>query len=115
VTETYGNVVIEAMASGLPVVAVMAGGVKENLINNYNGLAVAEAEAAEFTARLEELIVNHKLRKSLAHNARHYALDQSWDHVFKKLDKSYRKVIKDYQSVYGSVNSCQYKQKQDIG
>jgi len=114
VTETYGNVVIEAMASGLPVVAVMAGGVKENLINNYNGLAVEEAEAAEFTARLEELIVNHKLRKSLAHNARHYALDQSWDHVFEKLDKSYRKVIKDYQSVYGRASYKDYNSGKEV-
>ena len=115
VTETYGNVVIEAMASGLPVVAVMAGGVKENLINNYNGLAAEEDEAAEFKARLEELIVNDKLRKTLAHNARNYALDQSWDHVFEKLHISYRKVIKDYVSVYGSVSSIEYNQKKDIG
>ncbi len=115
VTETYGNVVIEAMASGLPVVAVLAGGVKENLINNYNGLASKKNDEAEFTARLEELIVNDKLRKLLAHNARQHALEQSWDHVFEKLDRSYQKVIKDYVSVYGRADSRGYKQKKDIG
>jgi len=111
VTETYGNVVIEAMASGLPVVAVLAGGVKENLINNYNGLAVEKDEAAEFTARLEELIVNHKLRKSLAHNARQYALEQRWDQVFEELEQSYQKVIQDYVSVYGRVDIENNNQK----
>ena len=115
VTETYGNVVIEAMASGLPVVAVMAGGVKENLINNYNGLAVESDDAAEFTARLEEVIVNHKFRKSLAHNARQYALEQSWDYVFENLHRSYQKVIKDYQRVYGRSYSSDYNQGREIG
>ncbi|MFP4198928.1 MAG: glycosyltransferase family 4 protein [Halanaerobium sp.] len=115
VTETYGNVVIEAMASGLPVVPVMAGGVKENLINNYNGLAVESNDAAEFTAKLEELIVNQRLRKLLTHNARQYALEESWDQVFEKLDRSYQKVIKDYQSVYGRVASSENNQKREIG
>lgn len=115
VTETYGNVVIEAMASGLPVVAVMAGGVKENLINKYNGLAAEKNDIDEFTAKLEELIVNDKLRKSLGHNARQFALEQSWGHVFDKLDQSYQKVIQDYVSVYGRVNYSEYNQKRDIG
>ncbi|MFP4020087.1 MAG: glycosyltransferase family 4 protein [Halanaerobium sp.] len=115
VTETYGNVVIEAMASGLPVVAVMAGGVKENLINNYNGLAVESNDAAEFTAKLEELIVNQRLRKLLAHNARQYALEESWDQVFEKLDRSYQKVIKDYQSVYGRSYPSEYNKEREIG
>ncbi len=95
VTETYGNVVIEAMASELPVLAVMAGGVKENLINNYNGLACQNNDVEEFSSKLEKLIINDNLRKSLGHNARQYALEQSWDHVFAKLHNSYQKVIKD--------------------
>jgi len=115
VTETYGNVVIEAMASGLPVVAVLAGGVKENLKNNFNGLAVGSNDLEEFSSKLEKLIVNDKLRDSLAHNARQYALKQSWDHIFEKLNISYHQVIKDYVSVYGRVDSSIYQQERDIG
>ncbi|MGM0499918.1 MAG: glycosyltransferase family 4 protein [Bacillota bacterium] len=103
VTETYGNVVIEAMASGLPVVAVLAGGVKENLLNSYNGLAAENNDVAEFSSKLEKLIINDKLRDSLAHNARKYALEKSWDHIFEKMHRSYQKVIADYTSVYGRV------------
>lgn len=114
VTETYGNVIIEAMASGLPVVAVLAGGVKENLINNYNGLACQGNNVQEFTVKLEKIVLDDKLRKSLAHNARQYALEQSWDHVFEKLEKSYQKVIADYRSVYGGVGSENNNQKREI-
>lgn len=113
-TETYGNVVIEAMASGLPVAAIMAGGVKENLINGYNGLAVENNDLEEFSSELEKLIINDKLRDSLAHNARQYALEQSWDQVFEKLHNSYKKVISDYTKVYGRVCSENYDQEKNI-
>lgn len=91
------------MASGLPVVAVLAGGVKENLLNRYNGLAAENNDVAEFSSKLEELIINDRLRDSLAHNARKYALEKSWDHIFEKMHRSYQKVIADYTSVYGRV------------
>lgn len=93
VTEIYGNVVIEAMASGLPVIGIMAGGVKENLINLYNGLACSSSDINEFSSKLVELLLNNKLRKNLAYNARQHALSQTWDKVFSKLINSYNKII----------------------
>ena len=93
VTETYGNVVLEAMASGLPVVGVLAGGVKENLIDGYNGLATTEDDVEKFSTNLEEIITNQQLRKRLALNARKYAINHSWDQIFNKLVNSYREVI----------------------
>jgi glycosyltransferase involved in cell wall biosynthesis len=114
VTETYGNVIIEAMASGLPVVAVLAGGVKENLLNRYNGLAVEKNDPREFSLKLEKLILNDKLRKSLAHNARQYALEQSWDQVFENLHQSYQQVIADYTGVYGRVKAKEHRKEKEI-
>lgn len=92
-TETYGNVIIEAMASGLPVVAVNSGGVKENLVNNYNGLACEHDDPNEFSAKLEKLILDKNLREVLAHNARQYSLEKTWDREFGKLMKNYRKLL----------------------
>ncbi len=94
VTETYGNVIIEAMSSGLPVVAVMAGGIKENLIDGYNGIACFKNDKNEFIKKMETLIINQNLRKRLAIKARKHALEQSWDGVFNHLLNSYQNVIK---------------------
>lgn len=93
ITETYGNVIIEAMSSGLPVVAIMAGGIKENLIDGYNGIACYNNDLTEFTEKLERIILDNKLQKELAGNARKYALKQNWDDVFKRLLSSYIKII----------------------
>ncbi len=93
VTETYGNVILEAMASGLPVVAFRAGGVKENLRDHYNGLACPENDLGEFRTKLEELITNPKLRHQLSKNARQYSLNRSWEHVFSALINSYQEVL----------------------
>ncbi|MCK8816703.1 glycosyltransferase family 1 protein [Natroniella sulfidigena] len=93
VTETYGNVVLEAMASGLPVVGIWAGGVKENLIDNYNGLACQENCSQEFTAKLKLLIEKEQLRDKLATNAREYSLSKSWEEVFNKLVADYQEAI----------------------
>ncbi|MFW6016416.1 MAG: glycosyltransferase family 4 protein [bacterium] len=93
VTETYGNVIIEAMSSGLPVVAIMAGGIKENLIDGYNGIACYENYISEFTEKLEILIKDKDLRNKLGYNARTYAMKQTWDSVFTKLITSYRRIL----------------------
>ena len=46
-TETFGNVVLEAMASGLPVVALRAGGVGETVRSGETGLLVEPSEPAD--------------------------------------------------------------------
>lgn len=93
VTETYGNVILEAMASGLPVVGILAGGVKENLFNEQNGLACLKNNVKEFSQNLKRLITNQSLRKKLASNARKYALNKSWEQAFSSLIVTYQQVI----------------------
>ncbi|MFZ5650095.1 MAG: glycosyltransferase, partial [Bacillota bacterium] len=92
-TETYGNVILEAMASGLPVVAPCSGGVKENLFNLYNGLACRPRNCADMVKAAIELIENESLRKTLAGQARAHALTRSWDNVINKLVDGYAETI----------------------
>jgi glycosyltransferase involved in cell wall biosynthesis len=96
VTETLGLVVLEAMASGLPVVAVAAGGVVDNLRDGRNGLAVAEGSLTrmtdDLTARMVELVRNPGLRQALALEARRTAETRSWQAELDRLEESYREV-----------------------
>ncbi|WP_018249526.1 glycosyltransferase family 4 protein [Orenia marismortui] len=93
ITETYGNVILEAMASGLAVVSFLEGGVRENLEDGYNGLACVEVTPESFAINLEKVIINKKLREELADNAYNYAINKSWDKVFERLINNYQEVI----------------------
>lgn len=96
VTETLGLVVLEAMASGLPVIAVAAGGVVDNLRDGRNGLAVTEGSLTsmtdDLTARMVRLVRDPALRQALAVEARRTAEARSWRAELDRLEESYREV-----------------------
>lgn len=92
-TETFGNVILEAMAAGLPVVAAAAGGVKNLLVNDYNGIACRSRNAHEMASAILKIAGNEELRRKIGWQARQYALKRSWDDVFSALFSSYHDVI----------------------
>jgi glycosyltransferase involved in cell wall biosynthesis len=93
-TETFGNVVLEAMASGLPVVAVRAGGVAESVRSGRTGILVEPSEPpASFASALLGLIERPEARTEMALAAREYALSQSWDAIMGSLRERYLRVI----------------------
>lgn len=55
-SETQGMVLVEAMAAGLPVVAIAASGVREVLRHGENGLSLARDDSAAFGEALDKLI-----------------------------------------------------------
>jgi glycosyltransferase involved in cell wall biosynthesis len=96
-TETFGNVVLEAMASGLPVVAVRAGGVGETVQSGTTGLLVEPSDPPErMAAVLVSLIENSARRLTMAAAAREYALSQSWDAIMAGLRSRYEVVIHEH-------------------
>jgi glycosyltransferase involved in cell wall biosynthesis len=93
-TETFGNVVLEAMASGLPVVAVRAGGVGDIVRNGGTGLLVEPGEPpARFAEFLIRLVDDAACRRDLAAAARSYALTQTWDAINGALRDRYLAII----------------------
>jgi len=95
-TETFGNVVLEAMASGLPVAGIASGGVTDFLFHNYNSLLCAPDDAAAFTDNLVSIMKNKDLRLRLANNARKTALSRDWNKIFDGLVNVYAKTIDGY-------------------
>lgn len=92
-TETFGNVVLEAFASGTPVLAVNQGGVKEIIRHGETGWLVRARDADAFRQGMITLIEHKEIRRELSKRALHYAATQSWESIFSKLVASYEEVL----------------------
>jgi phosphatidylinositol alpha 1,6-mannosyltransferase len=92
-TETLGLVVLEAMASGIPVIATPAGGVADHLSDDANGLAFPANDAAAMSAQMIRLAQDHALAARLGAGARHTAEALSWELEYDRLDASYRELL----------------------
>ncbi|MCL2443186.1 MAG: glycosyltransferase, partial [Treponema sp.] len=95
-TETFGNVVLEAMASRLPVVGVNSGGVTDFLSHDQNALLCAPEDALNYTNNLISIMEDSGLRDRLAENAYKTALSKNWNSIFDGLVDVYIDVIEGY-------------------
>lgn len=93
--ETFGNVILEAMASGLPVVAAYKGGVRENLIDKFNGIAIYQTEAEHFKNAVIKIFKNEELYYEYSRNARAHTLGRSWRILAEELIGYYTRAYND--------------------
>lgn len=91
-TETQGLVVVEAMACGVPVVAVRAGGVAEVVDHGRTGLLVG-SDPRELGEAVSRLLEDPKERQAMAAEARRRARQFSADRVAARLSELYRSVL----------------------
>ena len=93
VTETLGLVVLEAMASGLPVIAAPEGGVRDHLRDGVNGVTYARGRRrGDGAGAWCCWRPNGSSRRRLARGARRTAEGLSWERELDRLDASYREV-----------------------
>ncbi|MEO6817527.1 MAG: glycosyltransferase, partial [Edaphobacter sp.] len=85
-TDTFGNVVLEALASGVPAVVTCDGGPKFIVREGETGFIAAD-EA--FPAAIARLVQDRSLLQTMRRNARTYALGCSWDAVFERVYAGY--------------------------
>jgi glycosyltransferase involved in cell wall biosynthesis len=90
-TETLSLVSMESMASGVPVLAMNAGGVRDVVQHEKTGLLANSAQ--EFARGLQRLIENVPLRTELGLNGRRYAEGKTWSHAFASLERNYVEAV----------------------
>jgi len=92
-TETFGNVVLESLASGTPVIGAKAGGVKNIIKAGVTGYLCRPGNVQEFSDAIIKILCNDGLREQMARAGRDYALTQRWDRIFEVLIWHYTNVI----------------------
>ena len=80
------------MASGLPVVAAPAGGVRDHLRHGQNGLAYPAGSADAMARAMVQLATDASLARRLGRGARSTAEGLTWEREMELLDRSYREV-----------------------
>jgi 1,2-diacylglycerol 3-alpha-glucosyltransferase len=93
VTEVHPLTVIEAMASGLPVLGIQSPGVGDIVVNDDNGMLAAEEDVAVFTAKMVRLVTDHELRKNMSERARITARNYDIQRTTKLLLDQYEQLV----------------------
>jgi len=92
-SETFGNVVLESLAAGLPVIGARSGGVQEIIDHGHNGLLCTAKDSEAFVSSVVTMINHPELLLSMGKEGRRYATTQSWDSIFDSLLNNYHQAI----------------------
>jgi glycosyltransferase involved in cell wall biosynthesis len=91
--ETFGLVVVEAMAAGLPVVASRVGGVRDVVQDGVNGFSFESGDIAGLVAGVRALASDRARMKAMGWAARTFAETQTWDAMMDEVIEVYTQLI----------------------
>lgn len=93
VTEVHPLTVIEAMASGLPVLGIESPGISDTVEDGFTGLLAYSEELAGFTAKMVRLVVDHEKRRQMGANARQEAGKYAIERTSQLMLEHYERLI----------------------
>ena len=93
ITETFGNVTLEAMACGLPVVASAATGSKSLVIEGETGALIEDGSAQSFADAIAPYLSDDTLRKAHGAAGEKRSLEYSWDAINQAVADTYLRLI----------------------
>ncbi len=95
-TETFGNVTLEAMASGLPAVCANASGSDLLVLDGKTGYLAPPRNTAAFLEHVNRLISDHSLRETFSRAARERAMAFEWNNIMGHLASYYQEIWADH-------------------
>ncbi len=104
ITETFGNVTLEAMACGVPVVAAQATGSQSLVKHDGSGFLITPGAIRDFADALQSYCENDNLRKSHGHAGAVRADDFSWDQINHAVAETYLRLLRQRQAGHGPVS-----------
>jgi len=91
--ESFGMILVEAMAAGLPIVASAIPGFDEVVEDGVDGLLVPPGDAAGFAAALRRVLTDAALAGRLSATGRAHAARYDWDAVAAEVEEAYRDAV----------------------
>jgi len=79
ISETYGNVVVEAMASGCPCVIAKGGGSQSLVSHGQTGFLCEPNDESDYLKRIDQLVSDAELRSEIIANGIEYTKPLNWD------------------------------------
>jgi len=105
-TETFGNVTLEAMASGVPTVCANASGSDALVEDSLTGFLAEPGNSEDFTEKVLRLLRDPQMRQTMGTRARKRALLFDWNHVMAKMSWFYEDIWNPSSSGDGSVGEA---------
>ncbi|MBO6574619.1 MAG: glycosyltransferase family 1 protein [Rhodothermales bacterium] len=97
-TETFGNVTLEAMASGLPTVCADATGSRSLVKPGVTGFLAPPMDVARFTEHVERLVTDDELRNRMSQAARQEAATYAWPVILDGMVDEYLSVLRNQEA-----------------
>jgi glycosyltransferase involved in cell wall biosynthesis len=90
--ETFGLVILEAFAAGIPVIGARSGGIPELVEDGRTGLLVDQGDVDGLCDAMRRLLVDRELRERLGAAARQTAISMPWENTVDRLERIYQGV-----------------------
>lgn len=100
-TETFGNVILEGFASGLPVVGVDAGGSSDLIQPGENGLLARPKDPHDLADKIERILSDPVDHAAMSQGALRTVRNFDWGVINRRLISSYERVIREHRSPVG--------------
>ncbi len=115
VAESFGLVVLEAMAMRTPVVATNKGGLSLLVKNGQNGLIVRPRNSTDIAQKCNRLLEDDKLRKRLGENARRDVEEKfCWEKVVERFEALYNTVAGEARKDNGKPENLDKLRKSEL-